>query len=239
MRPARPAPRRAPWRLFAVTPSLLWFHSSLGLSLDCALWALGAGGLALSLAVACFAGRGPLRLGGGGLAAAMAALWLLLLSVCSMGQGFLNGAWWVARGFRAGCPVWWHNSGHRGRRSSAVPCPHGCPSRCFGGSRPSPGLALRAARISSGPVPHAAPTLARGREALLLEAGWAGIWLAAQPGDGAGAPPALLLLRWQLFKACALDASAKLRIACPEEDSLADCFLQVASGAVVPGRTSW
>ena len=77
------------------------------------------------------------------------------------------------------------------------------------------------------------------RESLLLEAGWAGIWLAAQPGDGAGAPPALLLLRWQLFKACVLDGTAKLRFACPEVDGLAQCFLEVAASAPAPGRSAW
>jgi hypothetical protein len=90
---ARRGARRSPWRLFAVTPSLLWFHSALGLSVDAAYAGLALLGLALSLAVASAAGRGPLRLGGPALPAAMAALWLVLLSACSVGQGLLSGAW--------------------------------------------------------------------------------------------------------------------------------------------------
>ncbi|KIY95651.1 hypothetical protein MNEG_12312 [Monoraphidium neglectum] len=76
------------------------------------------------------------------------------------------------------------------------------------------------------------------RESLLLEAGWAGILLAAQPGGasgGAGAPPALLLLRWQLFKACVLDGTAKLRVACAAAGDLGECFLRVAATAAVQG----
>jgi hypothetical protein len=55
--------------------------------------ALALLGLALALAAALAAGRAPPRLGGGALAAAMGAMWLLLLSACSVGQGFLSGAW--------------------------------------------------------------------------------------------------------------------------------------------------
>lgn len=79
-------------------------------------------------------------------------------------------------------------------------------------------------------------------EALLLEAGWAAAWLAAAPGGPAApAPPALLLLRWQLFKALLLDATAKLRAACAggAAGALAACFLRVAAGAAAPGRASW
>jgi hypothetical protein len=80
------------------------------------------------------------------------------------------------------------------------------------------------------------------RESLLLEAGWAGILLAAQPGgasSGAGAPPALLLLRWQLFKACVLDGTAKLRVACAAAGDLGECFLRVAATAAVQGAPNW
>jgi hypothetical protein len=90
-------------------------------------------------------------------------------------------------------------------------------------------------RAASCVLPHPRPC----RESLLLEAGWAGIWLAAQPGDGAGAPPALLLLRWQLFKACVLDGTSKLRVACGQADGLAECFKRVAASAPAPGLFGW
>jgi hypothetical protein len=95
----------APWRLFAAAPSLLWFHSSLGLSVDAAQLALAAAGLALALTVlwalssvgsggsSSSGSSGALRPGAPGLAAAMGGLWLLLLSARSVGQGFLSGAW--------------------------------------------------------------------------------------------------------------------------------------------------
>ncbi len=80
--------------------------------------------------------------------------------------------------------------------------------------------------------------LAIARESLLLEAGWAAIWLAAHP-VGTTAPPALLLLRWQLFKASVLAGTAKLRLACGGAGGLADCFGRVVAAAAAPGRSSW
>lgn len=88
-----PQTRSAPWRLFLVSPSLLWFHQSLGLSVDATQQALALAGLALSLLLLWAGGRGPLRLGAGPLPAALGTLWLLLLSARSVGQGFLGGSW--------------------------------------------------------------------------------------------------------------------------------------------------
>jgi len=85
----------APWRLFAAAPSLLWFHSSLGLSIDSAQLALGLSGLALALSVlwVLSGSSSVMEPGTPALAAAMGGLWLLLLSVRNVGQGFLSGAW--------------------------------------------------------------------------------------------------------------------------------------------------
>jgi hypothetical protein len=87
------SPHSAPWRAFAALPSLLWFHGAAGLSVDAALTALAAAGLALALAVLWGAGSGPLAAGGAALPAALAVLWLALLSARSVGQGFLAGPW--------------------------------------------------------------------------------------------------------------------------------------------------
>ena len=181
-------------RLFLAAPSLLRLHSAVGLSVDAALQLLCAAGLALALGVLwAVSGSGGgdgdggriMRPGGGALTAALAALWLMLLSVRNVGQGFLAGPW----------------------------------------------------------------------EALLLEAGWAAIWLAAAaaPAEGAPAaaaasaaapPPALLLLRWQLFKALLLGAMSRLRAACSgaggaRDATLAACFARVAATVPTPSRVAW
>jgi hypothetical protein len=198
--------RSAPWRVFAAAPSLLWFHGAAGVSVDAALAALSAAGLALALAVLWGVGRGPMAPGGAALPGALGALWLLLLSARSVGQDFLAGPWCVRASERV-VPGRERRAAHRGSAATARPL-------CAGRSRPA------AAR--------------RPREALLLEAGWAAIWLAAHK-SGATAPPALLLLRWQLFKACVLDATAKLRIACAGAEALGACAARLAGAAAAPG----
>lgn len=60
-------------------PTLLWLHGSLGLAAETALWLVCAAGLVAALAAAC----GVLH------PAIFAALWLLYLSVVSVGQAFL------------------------------------------------------------------------------------------------------------------------------------------------------
>jgi len=86
---------------------------------------------------------------------------------------------------------------------------------------------------------HPPPSPPTTRESLLLESGWAAIWLAAHPPHPAAPPPALLLLRWQLFKASILDATAKLQLACGGAGGFADCFARVAATSAAPGGSAW
>ena len=181
----------SPLANFLHLPTLLWFHDAAGLDVDSTLELVTLGGTAIALGVAA----------GGATAPLLAMLWLLYLSLFNVGQTFLSFQWCV--------PAYLPHNFSWAQAPYLLPCMPPGAQRCLR-MLMSPAATLHIGGRNPTSIPHAMAS----RDILLLEVGWAALWLAPHRRTGAAQEPpraAVLLQRWVLFKLMFCSGAVKIQ----------------------------